>query len=108
VIRKEKIVTLVHTYMWLITSFIAALVVTAVWIVAPKKYQLGLLGLMLWGLSIMVLVDHIIGYEGGPFVEMETNGLIPNGVALGIVMLIPLFVIWEISLIRLKLKGKLD
>jgi len=93
--------------MWLITSFIAAVAVTAVWIFAPKKYQLGFLGLMLWGLSIMLLVDHIIGYEEGAFVEMETDGLIPNGVVLGITMLIPLFIIWEISLIRLKLKGKI-
>mgnify|MGYP001576500032 CR=1 FL=1 len=93
--------------MWLITSFITAVAVTALWIFAPKKYQLGLLSLMLWGLSIMVLVDHIIGYEGGAFVEMETDGLIPNGVVLGIAMLIPLFIIWEISLIRLKLKGEI-
>ncbi|MCX6671472.1 MAG: hypothetical protein NTX92_06090 [Euryarchaeota archaeon] len=93
--------------MWLITSFIAAVAVTAVWIFAPKKYQLGFLGLMLWGLSSMILVDHIMGYDGGAFVEMETNGLIPNGVVLGITMLLPLFMIWEISLIRLKLKGEI-
>lgn len=93
--------------MWLITSFIAAAAVTAVWIFAPKKYQVGFLSLMLWGLSIMVLVDHIIGYEGGAFVEMETDGLIPNGVVLGITMLIPLFIIWEIILIHAKFKGKI-
>ena len=55
----------------------------------------------------MVLVDHILGYEGGAFVEMETDGLISNGIVLGIVMLIPIFVIWELSLIGLKLKGKI-
>jgi hypothetical protein len=93
--------------MWLITSFIAATAVTALWVFAPKKYQLGFLGLMLWGLSIMVLVDHIMGYEGGAFVEMETEGLISNGVILGIVMLIPIFIIWEISLVHSKFKGKL-
>ena len=93
--------------MWLITSFIAAIAITALWVFAPKKYQLGYLGLMLWGLAIMVLVDHIMGYEGGPFVEMETNGLIPNGIALGIVMLIPIFLIWEISLVYSKVKGKI-
>lgn len=92
--------------MWLITSLIAAVAVTAIWIIAPKKYQLDFLALMLWGLSIMVFVDHIIGYEGGAFVEMETDGLISNGIVLGIVMLIPIFIIWEISLIRLQLKGK--
>jgi hypothetical protein len=93
--------------MWLITSFISAIAVTAVWIFAPKKYLLGFLGLMLWGLAIMVLVDHIMGYEGGPFVEMETNGLITKGTVLGIVMLIPIFIIWEILLIHSKVKGKI-
>jgi hypothetical protein len=93
--------------MWLITSLIAAVAVTAIWIIAQKKYQLHFLALMLWGLSIMVLVDHILGYEGGAFVEMETGGLITNGVVLGIVMLIPIFVIWELSFIGLKLKGRI-
>jgi hypothetical protein len=92
--------------MWLITSLIAAVAVTAMWFITPKKYQLSLLALMLWGLSIMVLVDHIMGYEGGAFIEMETDGLIPSGIVLGIVMLIPIFVIWGLSLIRLQLKGK--
>jgi len=93
--------------MWLITSFIAAIAVTAGWIFAPKKYQLGFLGLMLWGLAIMVLIDHIMGYQGGPFIEMETNGLITNGTVLGIAMLIPIFIIWELSLIHSKFKGKI-
>jgi len=93
--------------MWLITSFVAAIAVTAVWIFASKKYQLGFLGLMLWGLAIMVLVDHIMGYEGGAFVELETDGLIPNGIVMGIAMLIPIFFIWEISLIHSKYKGKI-
>ena len=93
--------------MWLITSFIAAIAVTAIWIFAPKKYKLGFLCLMLWGLSIMVLVDHIMGYEGGPFLEMETEGLIPNGIILGITMLIPIFIIWELTLIHSKVKGKI-
>jgi len=93
--------------MWLIVSFIAAIAVTALWIFASKKYQLSFLALMLWGLSIMILIDHIIGYEGGPFLEMETDGFIANGVVLGITMLIPIFLIWEIHLIRLKLKGKI-
>lgn len=92
--------------MWLLTTIIAAVAVTAVWIFAQKKYQLGLLSLMLWGLSIMILVDHIMGYEGGAFLEMETEGLIPNGIVLGIAMLIPLFIIWEISLIHSKVKEK--
>ncbi len=94
-------------YMWLITSLIAAIIVTAIWTFAPKKYQLSFLGLMLWGLTIMILIDHILGYEGEAFFEMETTGLITNGIILGIVMLIPIFLIWEISLIHNKMKGKI-
>lgn len=94
--------------MWLITTLIAALAVTAVWFVAPKKYQLGLLGLMLWGLAVMIMVDHIMGYGGsGPFLEMETDGLIENGTVLGIAMLIPIFTIWEVVLTMSKLRGNI-
>jgi len=93
--------------MWLVTSFIAALAVTPVWTFASKKYQLGFLSLMLWGLTIMVLVDHIMGYTGGAFIQMETDGLITNATVLGIVMLLPIFMIWEISLIHSKYKGKI-
>jgi hypothetical protein len=92
--------------MWLITTLIAAIAVTAIWLFAPKKYQLNFLCIMLWGLAAMILVDHILGYEGGAFIEMETDGLIENGTVLGITMLIPVFVIWEISLFVSKLKGK--
>lgn len=85
--------------MWLITSAVAAVAVTAVWTYAPKKYNLGNLALMLWGLAIMVFVDHVLGYEGGAFIEVETDGLIGDGTVLGIAMLIPVFIIWEIQLV---------
>lgn len=85
--------------MWLVTTFLAALAVTSIWYFAPKKYYLHVPALMLWGASIMILIDHILGYEGGEFLEMQTDGLITNGVVLGIVMLIPVFVIWEIFLL---------
>ena len=93
--------------MWLITSFIAAIIATAAWVFAPKKYKLNFLALLLWGLSIMVLVDHILGFEGGEFLEMETDGLIGNGLVLGIAMLLPIFLVWEISLLIAKLKGEI-
>jgi len=87
--------------MWLVTSLIAATGVTAVYIALrdPKKYNLDWLCLMLWGLAVMVLVDHVIGYirEGGEFIEFTTGGLVPNGTVLGIMMLIPIFTIWEIA-----------
>ncbi len=94
--------------MWLITSLIAAIFITGLWFVAPKRYKLGFLSMMLWGLSIMVLIDHVLGYEGGEFLEMETEGLITNGVVLGIAMLIPLFIIWEITVLISKIKGGSD
>jgi len=94
--------------MWLITTLIAALFVTAAWYFIKKDYKLDILSLMLWGTSIMILVDHIIGYEGGAFLELETDGLITNGTLLGIVMLIPVFVIWEIILVLTKPKAEMQ
>jgi len=92
--------------MWLVTTLIAAMAVTAIWYVKPKIYKLDILSLMLWGTSIMILVDHILGYEGGEFIELQTDGLITNGTLLGIVMLIPIFVLWEVLLITSKPKAK--
>lgn len=94
--------------MWFVVSLVAAISATALSFTTPKKYNLRLLSLMLWGLSIMVLIDHVLGYEGGEFLEMETDGLITNGVVLGIVMLIPLFIIWEITLLIPKIKGSAE
>ncbi len=93
--------------MWLVTTLIAAITVTAIWYIKPKIYRLDILSLMLWGTSIMILVDHIIGYEGGEFIELETEGMITNGTLLGIVMMIPIFVFWEILLITSKPKEKI-
>ena len=61
---------------------------------------------MLGGTSIMIFVDHLIGYEGREFINLETQGLITNGTLLGIVMLIPIFVVWEILLITSKPSGE--
>ena len=91
--------------MWLVTTLIAALFVTAIGLFAPKKYKLDLLSIMLWGASVMIFVDHVIGYEGGEFLEMQTDGLITNGVVLGIVMLIPIFAIWELIVLISKRRG---
>jgi hypothetical protein len=86
--------------MWLITTFIAALTATLLWFLLKKKYQLGLLSLMLWGATIMILVDHLLGYKGGKFLETETDGIIKNGILLGIVMLLPIFFVWFIAISR--------
>jgi hypothetical protein len=93
--------------MWLVTTLVAAIGATAVWFVAPKKYKLGFLCMMLWGASIMIFVDHVINYKGGEFIEMMTDGMITNGTVLGITMLIPIFVIWEMYvIISLRRGGK--
>jgi hypothetical protein len=93
--------------MWLITTFVAGVIVTAIWFIVPRKYQVGFLALMLWGLGAMLIVDHVLGYEGGPFIEMETDGLIENGTVLGIAMLIPVFMIWEFKLLFSRMRGEL-
>jgi hypothetical protein len=94
--------------MWLITTIIAAVCTTILWYVAPRIYKLDLLSLMLWGASLMILVDHILNYDGGSFVEMETGGFINNSILLGIVMLIPVFSIWIVILLIKKPKQNLE
>jgi hypothetical protein len=94
--------------MWFITTLLAAIGTTILWYVAPKRYKLDLLSLMLWGASLMILVDHILGYDGGSFVEMETDGLINNSILLGIVMLIPVFLIWIAIIIIKKPKQNIE
>jgi hypothetical protein len=92
--------------MWLITTFIAALIVTLLWFVLKKRYKLGLLSLMLWGATIMILIDHLIGYEGGEFLVSKTDGIIKNGTLLGILMLIPVFLVWFVTLLITKIKRR--
>lgn len=94
--------------MWLITTLIAAIIVTLVWWLAPKIYKLDLLSLMLWGATFMILVDHILGYEGGSFVEFETEGFINNSILLGVAMIIPVFLIWILVLIIKKPKQDIE
>ncbi|MBU4346224.1 MAG: hypothetical protein KKH29_02730 [Candidatus Omnitrophica bacterium] len=92
--------------MWLATTSIAAVGVTLTKFVLPKDYRLDFLALMLWGAAVMILIDHILGYEGGEFLEKITDGMIKNGVVLGIAMLLPVFIIWGISLLILNLKRR--
>ncbi|MCL6465676.1 MAG: hypothetical protein K6T77_02830 [candidate division WOR-3 bacterium] len=79
---------------WLTTTLIAAVVSTLLYWLSRGRFKLGLLSLMLWGATVMILVDHILGYEGGPFFEAQTDGLIKNGAVLGIVMLLPVILFW--------------
>lgn len=50
----------------------------------------------------MILIDHLIGYEGGKFLIRETDGIIKNGTILGFLMLIPVFLVWFIALLIAK------
>jgi len=92
--------------MWLVTTSIAAAGATLGKFVMPKDCKLGFLALMLWGAAAMILVDHILGYEGGAFLEKTTDGMIKNGATLGIAMLVPVFVTWGISLLMSNLKRR--
>ncbi len=83
--------------MWLITTTVAAIIATIFSIALKGKYRLGFLSLMFWGSTIMIAVDHVLGYEGGAFVEAQTDGLISSGFTLGIVMILPILGIWIVS-----------
>ena len=91
--------------MWLLTTFIAALFVTAMGLFVPRKYKLDILSVMLWGAASMIFVDHVLGYGGGEFLEMQTEGLITNGVVLGVAMLVPVFAVWEVMVLMAKMRG---
>jgi len=92
--------------MWLVTTSVAAAGATVGKFFLPKDYKLGFLALMLWGAAAMILVDHILGYKGGAFLEKATDGLITNSAILGVIMLIPVFAIWGISLLISNLKRR--
>ncbi len=84
--------------MWLIVLLFSATISTALWYAKAEddKYMLKFLSLILWGASIMVFVDHVVGYlaEGGEFIEMTIESTV-----LGFAMLITALIIWEIALL---------
>jgi O-antigen/teichoic acid export membrane protein len=84
--------------MWLIILAFAAAIATPIWysMAEDDKYLLRLLCLILWGATIMVFVDHVMGYlmEGGEFLELRLDATV-----LGFAMLTAALVIWEIILI---------
>jgi hypothetical protein len=84
--------------MWLIILAFAAAIATPIWysMAEDDKYLLRLLCLILWGATIMVFVDHVMGYlmEGGEFLELTLDAT-----ALGFAMLTAALVIWEIIII---------
>ncbi len=90
--------------MWLITSFIAAVIATILWYASDEnKYRLDVLALIFWGTTIMVFVDHLIGFlNGDEFLDMSASALL-----LGIVMVFFGVFIWEIWLMFKDPKGKI-
>jgi len=90
--------------MWLIILAFAAAIATPLWyrMAEDDKYLLKLLCLILWGVTIMVFVDHLMSFlrKGGEFLEMT-----PEATVLGFVMLIVALIIWEIVLILKDPKG---
>jgi hypothetical protein len=84
--------------MWLVVTLVAALAATSAYYLLDKRHKLGFLSLMLWGTSIMVLVDHTIAFVAGEgFIEATTDGLISNSILLGLVMIAPIIMIWLAS-----------
>jgi hypothetical protein len=84
--------------MWLIILAFAAAIVTPIWYSTAEedRYLLRLLCLILWGATIMVFVDHVMGYlmEGGEFLELTLDATV-----LGFAMLTAALIIWEIILV---------
>lgn len=71
--------------MWLITTAIAAVLVTLLWYVSERArdaLNIGMLALILWGTTVMVFVDHLMGYlaEGGPFIETSGSAILLSAV----------------------------
>jgi len=90
--------------MWLIILAFAAAIATPIWYSKAEedKCMLKLLCLILWGATIMVLVDHVMGFlmEGGEFLELTVDATV-----LGFAMLTAALVIWEIVLLLKDPKG---
>ena len=91
--------------MWLVILTFAATIVTAIWYTQAEndKYLLKFLSLILWGTSIMVLVDHTLPFlmeGGGEFFEMTTEAMV-----LGSIMLIAALAVWEGTLLLKDPKG---
>jgi len=92
--------------MWLLMTALAAIIATAIWYIrAPgDKYKLGLLSLILWGATLMWLVDHVMAYvmEGGEFLEINLEATL-----LGLSVIILALLVWEIVLLVSDPKGVL-
>jgi len=84
--------------MWLITTSLAAVITTAIWCIKDPqgKFKLGFLSLIFWGATLMIFVDHLVGYiiERGEFLEINLDALL-----VGLVLITAALVIWAIALL---------
>ncbi|MEM2971206.1 MAG: hypothetical protein QW270_02120 [Candidatus Bathyarchaeia archaeon] len=92
--------------MWLLILAFSSAMATAIWYSKAEndKYMLRFLCLILWGATIMVFVDHAMGYlmEGGEFLEMTAETTV-----LGVTLLTTALIVWEIALLLKDPKGVL-
>ena len=92
--------------MWLLVLAFSAAVSTAVWysMAEHDRYMLKFLSLMLWGATIMVFVDHLMGYlmEGGEFLEISVDATL-----LGFTLLTAALIVWNVAILIKDPKGVL-
>lgn len=84
--------------MWLLILAYAAAIVTLLWysMADNDKYMLRLLCLLLWGATIMALIDRVMSYltESVKFLELT-----PEAALLGFTMLLAALIVWEVVLL---------
>ncbi len=95
--------------MWLVALALATVISTMLWYFKDDgRYRLDVLSLILWGSTIMVFVDHAMGYynevilaglEGGEFVEVSWQAFM-----LSILLVCVAIALWELYLIFRKPK----
>lgn len=91
--------------MWIISTSLAAIIATAIWYIKDPqgKYKLNTLSLMLWGATLMIFVDGVMGYiREGSFLDIN---LTPTMLAL--VLVIVALIAWEIVLLYTDPQGVL-
>lgn len=96
--------------MWLVALTLAAVISTIFWYFKDDgRYRLDILSLIFWGSTIMVFIDHAIGYyndviltglEEGTFVEISWQAFM-----LSILLVCAGIMLWILYLVIKKPKG---
>lgn len=78
--------------MWLIILLFSALISTALRYSRADNDQMMLkhLSLIVWGASIMVFVDHVMGFviEGGEFLETSIEAIVLGFIMLAVALIL--------------------